>query len=302
MPINAAARKFNPDEANKQINPFLEEIIGSQSSKARDNAIQKLYAKISSYHKDDEYRFYIYALVCKAIKTNPELPKETRQAFMDILADGIVNDGIIKDNTEYIHEKNVKYLCELVYDLKINGLSQQAVENIEKAYTNIYFCDQRYVTLLLAASGSKSADKFLRKTADSSDVSLPRMYYSAKWAATLVLAQKGERKYVKNLVRLAEKSINVNKVMLMLLFDDLPTVHDKIIVKYLHEYLKLDRRLPFWDEGLSEGRYEAYYAANALSKMLRGFPVHKNYNDMKAIEDCRKWMAEQKEYVFLETP
>ena len=128
------------------------------------------------------------------------------------------------------------------------------------------------------------------------------MYYSKTWAATLIFAQKGEEKYVKQLIRLSEKSIEANPGMMLLLFRDISTVHNKMVIRYLNEYLKSDKRAPEWDDGVTEPQYVSYYAALALSKMLRGFPAQKSYFNMAAVEDCRKWMAEQKEFVFLETP
>ena len=306
---------FTPHElmAQEDINDYKErssQIISNiLSSKNKDElqvAVDALYQAIlldKNYEKYGipNFRLSLYVNVFVTVKNNHELSLDTRQVLMDVLADGMINEGIVKDNTLYIKEKNIKFLYELVYEQKIHVLTKQCVENIEKACVQTLH-EPRYAVLLLSASGSKKTNKLLRKFADSSRLNLARMYYSATWAATLFFAQKAEEKYVRRLVHLSEKAIEVNPGMLLVLFRDLPTVHDKIVVQYLHEYLKSDKRAPEWDDGVTEPQYVSYYAALALSKMLRGFPAQKSYFNMAAVEDCRKWMAEQKEFVFLETP
>ncbi len=306
---------FTPHElmAQEDINDYKErssQIISNiLSSKNKDElqvAVDALYQAIlldKNYEKYGipNFRLSLYVNVFVTVKNNHELSLDTRQVLMDVLADGMINEGIVKDNTLYIKEKNIKFLYELVYEQKIHVLTKQCVENIEKACVQTLH-EPRYAVLLLSASGSKKTNKLLRKFADSSRLNLARMYYSATWAATLFFAQKAEEKYVRRLVHLSEKAIEVNPGMLLVLFRDLPTVHDKIVVQYLHEYLKSDKRAPEWDDGVTELQYVSYYAALALSKMLQGFPAPKRFFNMDAVEICRKWMAEQKEFVFLETP
>ena len=54
-----------------------------------------------------------------------------------------------------------------------------------------------------------------------------------------------------------------------------------MIVRYLYEYLKSELVLPKLKSTLPL-QYVSSYTAVALSKMLQGFPVHKNYNDINA--------------------
>ncbi len=279
-------------------------VLSSKNNDEFKMALDALYKailsdKVISEQKIPEFRLALYVRVFLAIKNNHELSRDTRQALMDVLADGIVNDGIVKDNTPYIQRKNVEFLCDLVYKLKIQDLSKQCIENIEK------LCMQssrnsRNAVLLLSASGSTKADKLIHRFADSSNWNLDGMYGTGTWAATLILAQKGEIKYVKQLVKLSEKAIEANPGMLLVLFRDLPTVHDKVVVQHLHEFLKSDKLAPEWDDGATKPQFVSYYAASALSKMLRGFPVHKSYFNMEAVEDCRKWMTLQKDFTFLD--
>ena len=290
----------------EQSSKIISNILTSKNKDELQVAVDALYQAILSDKTGSEYaipnfRLSLYVNVVVTVKNNHGLSLDTRQALMDVLADGMINEGIVKDNTLYIRERNIKFLYELVYEQKIHDLTKQCVENIEKACVQTLH-EPRYAVLLLSASGSKKTNKLLRKFADSSRLNLARMYYSATWAATLIFAQKGEEKYVRQLVQLSEKAIGVNPGMLLVLFRDLPTVHDKIVVQYLHEYLKSDKRAPEWDDGITEPQYVSYYAALALSKMLRGFPVPKSYFNMESVDICRKWMAEQQEFVFLETP
>ncbi len=296
----------NIDDYNEQSRQIVSNFLSSQNKEEKQKTLDALYQAISSdkiinKEKIPNLRLSIYVRIFLTIKNNHELSLDKRQELLNVLADGIVNEGIVKDNTLYLRERNVKFLYELVYERKIQDLTSLCVKNIEKACVQLLH-DPRYAVLLLSVSGSKRANKLLQEFADSPRLNLERMYYSKTWAATLILAQKGEEKYVRQLVNLSEKSIEVNPGMLLVLFRDLPTVHDKIVVQYLHEYLKSDKRAPEWDDGVTEPQYVSYYAALALSKMLRGFPAQKSYFNMAAVEDCRKWMAEQKEFVFLETP
>ena len=297
--------------AQEELNGYKEqsENIVSRVLSAKNNdefmiALDALYKailsdKVISEQKIPELRLSLYVRVFLAIKNNRGLSRETRQALMDVLADGIVNDGIIKDNTSYIRRKNIEFLCDLVYKQKIQDLSKQSIENIEKLCTQSSR-NSRNAVLLLSASGSTKANKLLHQFANSSNWNLDGMYGTGTWAATLILAQKGETKYVNQLVKLSEKSIEANPGMLLVLFRDLPTVHDKAVVQHLHEFLKSDKLAPEWDDGATKPQYVSYYAASALSKMLRGFPVHKNYFNMEAVEDCRKWMVAQKDFMFLD--
>ena len=291
------------EERSSQI---ISNILSSKNKDELQMAVDALYQailsdKIQYNYGIPKFRLALYVKAIVTVKNNHELSLDTRQALMDVLADGMINEGIVKDNTLYMREKNIEFLYKLVYEHKIHDLTKQCVENIEKACVQTLH-DPRYAVLLLSASGSKKTNKLLRKFADSSRLNPARMYYSATWAATLIFAQKGEEKYVRQLVNLSEKAIEVNPGMLLVLFRDLPTVHDKIVVQYLHRYLKSGKRAPEWDDGVTEPQYVSYYAALALSKMLRGFPAQKSYFNMAAVEDCRKWMAEQKEFLFLETP
>jgi hypothetical protein len=296
----------NIDDYNEQSRQIVSNFLSSQNKEEKQKTLDALYQAISSdkiinKEKIPNLRLSIYVRIFLTIKNNHELSLDKRQELLDVLADGIVNEGIVKDNTLYLRERNVKFLYELVYERKIQDLTSLCVKNIENACVQLLH-DPRYAVLLLSVSGSKRANKLLQEFADSPRLNLERMYYSKTWAATLILAQKGEEKYVKQLIRLSEKSIEANPGMMLLLFRDLPTVHDKMVVRYLHEYLKSDKRAPEWDDGVTEPQYVSYYAALALSKMLRGFPAPKSYFNMEAVEDCRQWMAEQKEYMFLETP
>ena len=296
----------NIDDYNEQSRQIVSNYLSSQNKEEKQKTLDALYQAISSdkiinKEKIPNLRLSIYVRIFLTIKNNHELSLDKRQELLNVLADGIVNEGIVKDNTLYLRERNVKFLYELVYERKIQDLTSLCVKNIEKACVQLLH-DPRYAVLLLSVSGSKRANKLLQEFADSPRLNLERMYYSKTWAATLIFAQKGEEKYVKQLIRLSEKSIEANPGMMLLLFRDLPTVHDKMVVRYLHEYLKSDKRAPEWDDGVTEPQYVSYYAALALSKMLRGFPAPKSYFNMEAVEDCRNWMGKQKEFVFLETP
>ena len=84
-----------------------------------------------------------------------------------------------------------------------------------------------------------------------------------------------------------------------LLFDDLCEIHDLMTIKYLNEYLKSNKRLRSLIP-IGQGELIASKAAFSLYRMLEGFPQYKYYNDMEAIESCRRWMEENKDYKFKE--
>ena len=120
-----------------------------------------------------------------------------------------------------------------------------------------------------------------------------RVYYSSEWTATLLRARKGDRKAIKHLVRLAEKSFLVERFSLLI--KDLETVSDKIIIAYFDAYLNSDLKwTPF-----KEPEYVAAYSAKALRRLVVDFPVFENYNSIDNILKCREWMKEHKGKIVL---
>ena len=72
-------------------------------------------------------RLSIYTEIFVCLKEKQVTHNLTKQLLLDILADGIVSNGVVNDNTQYIRERIIKYLSELVYNQKIRDLSPQAL-------------------------------------------------------------------------------------------------------------------------------------------------------------------------------
>ena len=186
----------NIDDYNEQSRQIVSNFLSSQNKEEKQKTLDALYQAISSdkiinKEKIPNLRLSIYVRIFLTIKNNHELSLDKRQELLNVLADGIVNEGIVRDNTLYLRERNVKFLYELVYERKIQDLTSLCVKNIEKACVQLLH-DPRYAVLLLSVSGSKRANKLLQEFADSPRLNLERMYYSKTWAATLIFAQKGE--------------------------------------------------------------------------------------------------------------
>ena len=115
LTVLLAQLSFAQEELNgykERAEHIVSTVLSSKNKDEFKMALDALYKailsdKVISERKIPELRLSLYVKVFVTIKNNHELCRDTRQALMDVLADGIVNEGIVKDNTPYIRRKNV---------------------------------------------------------------------------------------------------------------------------------------------------------------------------------------------------
>lgn len=277
---------------------LLQQAINSSDKKQLMVAIDNLRNTIVSDQADDkstfpELRLRIYADIYDLLKKDPEISNSLKSLLLDVLSEGAVSNG----NNINLQERCVQFLYEIVKDSSKYRLSHDYINNIEKAYENKNLSPRRNIVLLIDNSGSTLADKIIKKSACRPLDSKYGIYNSEVWAATLMAGKRHDRKAIKHLIRLCEAAEEGQRFAL--LFKDISCVRDKMIVEYLSHYLKSDESL-FDNSPCMPVEKVAACAAMTLKRMIEGFPQYKDYNDMEAIESCRRWMEENKDYKFKE--
>jgi|GEM_PF-2777738 len=285
-------RIYNTNKKRAKI--LIGEIIESKSSEDIQETLQSMRNSISAeiVISDDiipRYRSQFYAEIYDYLRKNKDLSTQNIKALWDILSEGIVNDNVL-----YQKKKNIFYLSELITENANVQFSDAFINNIENAFKNKSLHD-RYMILLIVYSKSPIADEVLQKYSKTSPKNLSKIFDSPEWAAKLIMAKNGDINYTNQIITLSEAANEIERFSL--LFNDISSVRNIEITKYLQRYLISNERLPQLKPQLP-GELIASKAAVALSKMLVGFPLLDNYNNENNLNACRKWMKEQKEYKF----
>lgn len=285
-------RIYNTNKKRAKI--LIGEIIESKLSEDIQETLQSMRNSISAeiVISDDiipRYRSQFYAEIYDYLRKNKDLSTQNIKALWDILSEGIVNDNVL-----YQKKKNIFYLSELITENANVQFSDAFVNNIENAFKNKSLHD-RYMILLIVYSKSPIANEVLQKYSKTSPKNLSKIFDSPEWAAKLIMAKNGDINYTNQIITLSEAANEIERFSL--LFNDISSVRNIEITKYLQRYLISNERLPQLKPQLP-GELIASKAAVALSKMLVGFPLLDNYNNENNLNACRKWMKEQKEYKF----
>ena len=285
-------RIYNTNKKRAKI--LIGEIIESKSSEDIQETLQSMRNSISAeiVISDDiipRYRSQFYAEIYDYLRKNKDLSTQNIKALWDILSEGIVNDNVL-----YQKKKNIFYLSELITENANVQFSDAFVNNIENAFKNKSLHD-RYMILLIVYSKSPIANEVLQKYSKTLPKNLSKIFDSPEWAAKLIMAKNGDINYTNQIITLSEAANEIERFSL--LFNDISSVRNIEITKYLQRYLISNELLPQLKPQLP-GELIASKAAVALSKMLVGFPLLDNYNNENNLNACRKWMKEQKEYKF----
>ncbi|MHC4155642.1 MAG: hypothetical protein ACYST6_12070 [Planctomycetota bacterium] len=126
---------------------------------------------------------------------------------------------------------------------------------------------------------------------------LMKQYWQSSllWAALRARARMGVKEDIARCIELVESHPDEDYRVVRLL-RELSYVRQPEVVDYLHTYLKSDKLEAYKGRDVVRATY-AQHAAKGLAQMLRGFPWEKDYApNQEMIEQCRKWMAEQKEW------
>lgn len=246
----------------------------SEDKPANENAIPKM-------------RLQIYVDIYMTLKNGRQMTPSVRMSLWEILAECTVND-----NHGYTC---IKFIWELMEEGEAEQFSRHFVDCLEKAYQKASSDDWRYIVLALDASGSKMTDDIVKKYSNRIPTTLDFIYNSREWCATLIAAKHKDEKAIKFLIRLCEAARDEEHFRL--LFNDISAVHDKMVVNYLWQYLKSEENM-FDNTPCMPLESVASRAAKTLYKMLDGFPEYDDYNTKEAVESCRRWMKENRDYKF----
>ena len=270
-------------------------VTNSQNEADLERALGVLHAaidknKTANVKMIDELRIQVYADTFLKLKNDNSLTSSVRIALWEILAEGTVND-----NNDYAKNRCIEFIWRLMETRKKDHYSKHFVSCLEKGYKESCFYDWRYIVLALDASKSKLTMEIVKNYSNRIPRNTYRIYYSREWCATLIAARHNDKKSIKSLIKLCEAAREEERFYL--LFVDISLVHDKMIVDYLLQYLKSDENM-FDNSPCMHVEKIASRTALMLSRMLKDFPEYKDYNDMEAIEACRRWMEENKDYKF----
>ena len=273
---------------------LLATVTGSKNDADLKKALDALRTAISkdrpaNENAISEIRIQIYADIYLKLKDDNSLTPSVRTSLWEILAEGTFND-----NNNYAKSRCIEFIWKLVEAGKTEHYSEYFVSCLERGYKESIFYDWRYIVLALDASKSKLTMEIVKNYSNRIPRNTYRIYYSREWCATLIAARHNDKKSIKSLIKLCEVAREEERFYL--LFEDISLVHDKMIVDYLLQYLKSDENM-FDNSPCMPVEKIASRAALMLSRMLKGFPDYKDYNDMEA---CRRWIEENKDYKFKE--
>ncbi len=125
---------------------------------------------------------------------------------------------------------------------------------------------------------------------------LKKQYWQSSllWAALRARARMGVEEDIHRCIEMVESHPDEG-YRATRLYKELSYVRRQEVVSYLAGYLESDTLEPDIGPCVLRGTY-GQYAAIALARMVRGFPVNERLTpDKETIERCVRWMAEQKE-------
>ena len=157
---------------------------------------------------------------------------------------------------------------------------------------------ERYIFLIVGIADMKSElpvlKEYIDKTMDSFNKAIKekqRWDAHNTFMAIRASARMGDKEGIKRCIDLVESVQNENDKIALV--RELSYVRQPEVVEYLYSYLKMDKTPPSLGPDVLMGSY-ADYAMEGLKLMLKDFPV-RGY-EPNAVDKCRKWMAEQKEW------
>ena len=286
------AQKFIYDVIHTENQPFFfEQLLTTIHDAIKQD---KILIDEDGDEDDPQFRVKIYVRIQLELIQNTMLSPTVRTAFLDILGEGLVND-----NTMWMKQHILRFLARYLCMEDKACMSRAFMQNLEKAAENNKLMDKNMV-LCLGFSNASSLGKILGEYS----IFLPSELFlglpnSPNWGCVLIRARRGENRYIKKMLKLAENETPVERCRL---FEDMTVVHQDACVNYLYEYLISDKRLPPL-RTCDPGNLMGGFAACALAKMLEGFPECKEpyFYKTEDLEPYRKWMKEQKTFKFRKT-
>lgn len=292
----AASNTYMQKQAEVKL--LLHELNNSYRAK-RIKAEESIRAAIDNDLPDERgnswYRIQLYSFGATMILQDTTVPFDVKQFIAEILAEGIANDP-----SRYLKEKATYWLAKVLDATGSDVLSERALDNIRKGYSNPELLTRDMIFLVYHAEipdGAKWIEAASRHPLQKRNGQTDR----TTWAALLVRAWSGDRTALRRLLEYGHKADDIERTTL--LFKDISTINDQKCVEFFKPYLDSDERLPELKPG-KPGEPVAAYAATALYKMLAGFP-EPTESEFYAEEDImrsRAWMKQQKEFKFRAKP
>jgi hypothetical protein len=125
---------------------------------------------------------------------------------------------------------------------------------------------------------------------------LKKQYWQSSllWAALRARARMGVEEDIHRCIEMVESHPDEG-YRATRLFKEMSYVRREQVVSYLAGYLENETLEPYWRRHMERMTY-GQYAAQALARMLRGFPANERRTpDKLTIDRCVRWMGQQKE-------
>lgn len=276
------------ENREKVISAVLEKIkneIGDSDSLAPLTA--EFYALVARLNPDDAYfmllDFYDGLLSCSA---NFNQASARKKKIMKLLFEGLsrCND---QELTEWLSGR-------LIDETTAENCDNEMKASLASAFKNA--APSKNMIILLAKAGAEKPfinelKKFAGQAADtlSDPVAL---------GALIALSRAGDNDAAKQLIALFSKTEDAS-YKVSVLMPDMAYAPAPDVILLLKQYLNSDIGFA-QSEAPIQIVPPANYAADALSRMLSGFPAKKDVfsYEKEDIDKCRKWMDSQKEFYY----
>jgi hypothetical protein len=123
-------------------------------------------------------------------------------------------------------------------------------------------------------------------------------YLTIGWSARLARARMGVKEDINRCIELAEPELNKKPPSVLRLFNDMGYIRQPEAIDFLMRYIFSDERIGEVSPPIP-GEPVASYVMGILVDCLENFPIKKREErgyTQEEIEQCRKWMSEQKEW------
>lgn len=289
--------------AEKEIITALSTKMNNIRNKLPDNNLRELRKKygtaivpyLEQYMSDSHtfVRWIAYAEITTLIVDCNDMP--LRKRIVDKLVVKVRDDD---RNRGRLARRLLKFQAVDFSDKSKEILSAQLSLALDINKMNWHV--SREIILLVGAAGMKSElprlKQFLDKNQERFEKELQgqSLHGSLSWTVLRARARMGVKEDIKRCIELAESNPD-EWYKATTLLANLAYIRQPETVGILYNYLKSDKVSPYMGKDVVTQRY-AGIAAGHLSHILRGFPSYLSYRTPDVIEQCRKWMAEQKKW------
>ena len=299
--LTGFAAAIEPAE-EQEIITALSTKMNSIRHKLPDNNLRELRKKygtaivpyLEQYMSDSHtfVRWIAYAEITTLIVDCNDMP--LRKRIVDKLVVKVRDDD---RNRAHLSRRLLKFQAADFSDKSKDILGEKLTLALDRSNNNI---PSRDIILLVGAAGMKSElprlKQFLDKNQERFEKELQgqSLHGSLSWTVLRARARMGVKEDIQRCIELAESNPD-EWYKATTLLANLAYIRQPDTVGILYKYLKSNKLSPYMGKDVVTQRY-AGIAAGHLSHILRGYPSYLSYRTPDVIEQCRKWMAEQKKW------